>query len=318
MIDEGFRLFPEQASTVAPRVDALYFFLIAVCGSITLLVAVLIVYFAVKYRRDARVDRRRRQAHTYAIETAWIVIPLVLTMIMFAWGASLYFGMSRPPAGAIEIDVLGRQWMWKFQHPEGNREINELHVPRGRPVRLRMISEDVIHSLYVPAFRVKHDVLPDRYTGLWFEATKTGEYHLFCAEYCGAEHSRMRGRVVVLEPADYQAWLGGGTAGLPPVEAGRRLFEQLRCDTCHRGGGLAGRGPPLENVFGSEVRLADGRTVLADEDYLRESILRPQAKVVAGFEPIMPTFEAQVGEEGLMHLIAYLKSLSSQGGTTTP
>jgi cytochrome c oxidase subunit 2 len=218
----------------------------------------------------------------------------------------------------MEVDCVGRQWMWKFQHPEGNAEINDLHVPLNQPVKVRLISEDVIHSMYVPAFRIKHDVLPGRYTYLWFTATKPGKYHLFCAEYCGAKHSEMRGYVHVMEPADYQAWLSGAASGVSASEAGKLLFEQLRCNNCHQGGGTTSRGPPLENLFGSSVKLKDGGTVLADENYLRESILRPNAKVVAGYQSIMPSFEGQISEEGILHLLAYVKSLSQTKGQTTP
>ncbi|HEV3344772.1 MAG TPA: cytochrome c oxidase subunit II [Pirellulales bacterium] len=312
MTNDTFRLLPEQASTYAPQVDMLYFFLLGVATFFTVMIAVLIVFFSIKYRRGAKVDRTVQDEHAHAVEILWMVGPLVLGMIIFFWGAKLFFDVNRPPAGALEVEVVGKQWMWKFQHPEGRREINELHVPLGQPVRLHMISEDVIHSLFVPAFRVKQDVLPGRYSGTWFEATKTGEFHLFCAEYCGTNHSLMKGRVVVLEPSEYQAWLSGGKAGESPVEAGRRLFEEMRCSTCHRGGSTTGRCPPLEGVYGNPVKLDNGQTVVADDDYLRESILRPAAKVVAGFRPIMPTFEGQLGEEGLMHVIAYIKSLAKQ------
>jgi cytochrome c oxidase subunit 2 len=231
-------------------------------------------------------------------------------MVMFFWGADIYFRMSRPPADAIEITTVAKQWMWKFQHPEGKLEINDLHVPLDRPVKLRMISEDVIHSLYVPAFRAKQDVLPGRYTTVWFQATRPGEYHLFCAEYCGAKHSEMRGKVIVLEPSAYQEWLAGGRRGETPLEAGRKQFEERRCDQCHKPLGETGRGPPLEGLFGSTVPLANGQTVVADENYIRESILRPQAKLRAGYQPLMPTFEGQMGEEEILHLLAYIKSLS--------
>ncbi len=202
--------------------------------------------------------------------------------------------------------------MWKFQHPDGHREINELHVPRGKPVRLKMISEDVIHDVYIPAFRIKQDVLPGEYTSEWFEATRLGEYRLNCAEYCGTQHSLMVGKVVVLEPAAYESWLATAAHTETPAEAGWRLFQQMSCTTCHRGGGVDSRGPPLENLYGSEVKLDGGATVIADEEYLRESILRPAAKVVVGYRPIMPPFDQQIREEGLNDLIAYIKSLSSQ------
>lgn len=309
---DAFRLLPEQASTHAPRVDLLYFFLLGVATFFTAMIAVLIVYFSIRYRRGAKVDRTTTSHHAWFVEIMWMVVPAGLAMLIFAWGAQLFFEANRPPAGAIEIQAIGKQWMWKFQHPEGKREINELHVPLGQPVRLNMISQDVIHSMFVPAFRVKRDVLPGSYGETWFEATKLGEYHLFCAEYCGTEHSRMRGRVVVMEPSDYQTWLAGGERGESPVEAGRRLFEEMRCATCHRGGGDSSRCPSLDNIYGNEVKLDTGQSVTADEDYLRRSILQPAAQVVAGFRPIMPSFEGQLGEEGLMQVIAYIKSLAKR------
>ena len=313
-MDTGFRFLPEQASSIAPEVDAVYFFLLGVTGFFTVTIASLIIYFAIKYRRGSRASRQiaSHARGMLMMEAAWIIVPFVLGMIIFGWSAKVYYAMARPPAGALDIECVGRQWMWKFQHPEGNSEINELHVPRDQPVRIRMISEDVIHSLYVPAFRVKHDVLPNRYTALWFEASKTGRYHLFCAEYCGAKHAGMGGQVVVMEPSEYQAWLSGGVSAEPPAVTGQKLFTQLGCVTCHRGGGEASRGPPLENLYRSKVVLQNSETVVADEDYLRESILRPTAKVVAGYQPIMPSFEGQIGEEGILHLLAYIKSLSTQ------
>jgi cytochrome c oxidase subunit 2 len=313
MIDDSFRLLPEQASTLAPRVDALYFFLLVVAAFFTTLIAALILYFSIKYRRgNTTVDRTQSQerGHAVVMEVTWIVIPFLIAMVIFVWGAWLFFTEYRPPAGALEIQVVAKQWMWKFQHPDGHREINTLHVPLGKPVRLSMISEDVIHSFYVPAFRVKRDVLPGRYSSCWFEATRTGEFHLFCAEYCGTNHSQMTGRVVVVEPADYQAWLAGGLANEPPADTGKRLFEDLRCITCHVPTGTAIRCPPLENLYGRPVQLATGQSVTADDDYLRESILRPGAKLVAGYQPVMPSFDGQVNEEQLIQLISYIKSLA--------
>lgn len=311
MLDDGFRLFPEQASTHAPRVDLLYFFLLGVALFFTVLIAALIVYFSIKYRRgNTRVDRTPSSGHPLGIEIAWMVIPLVIAMVIFGWGATLYFSAYRPPAGAMEVRVVAKQWMWKFQHGSGRREINTLHVPLGQSVKLTMISEDVIHSLYVPAFRMKRDVLPGRYSDCWFKATRTGDFHLFCAEYCGTNHSRMTGSVVVMEPSAYEAWLGGGTNELPAV-AGKRLFEELRCASCHAPDVGAARCPSVVGLFGREVKLAGGAAVPADEDYLRESILRPSAKVVAGFQPLMPSFDGQVDEEQLIQLIAYIKSLAT-------
>jgi len=311
MIDDGFRLLPEQASTHAPRVDLLYFFLLGMAAFFTVLIATLIVYFSIKYRRgNTQVDRTPSQGHPIRLEIAWMVVPFVISMVIFGWGAGLYFSAYRPPAGAMEVRVVAKQWMWKFQHASGRREINTLHVPLGQPVKLTMISEDVIHSLYVPAFRVKRDVLPGRYSACWFEATRTGEFHLFCAEYCGTNHSRMTGSVVVMEPSEFETWLGSGRNELPAI-AGKRLFEELRCASCHQPDVGLARCPPVVGIFGRGVKLADGATVTADEDYLRESILRPSAKVVAGFQPLMPSFDGQVDEEQLIQLIAYIKSLTT-------
>ncbi|MDB5384835.1 MAG: ctaC 2 [Planctomycetaceae bacterium] len=315
MIDDGFRLLPEQASTHAPGVDLLYYFLLGMAVFFTVLIATLIVYFSIKYRRgNTRVDRTPGPDHSFVVEILWMAIPLLISMVIFVWGAALYFTGYRTPAGAMEVRVVAKQWMWKFQHPNGRREINTLHVPLGQAIKLTMISEDVIHSLFVPAFRVKRDVLPGSYATCWFEATRTGEFHLFCAEYCGTNHSRMTGSIVVLEPADYEAWLGGGRTNEVPAVAGRRLFEDLRCAACHMPG-LASevtpvRCPPLQNVYGHKVLLKGGQTVIADENYLRESILRPGAKIVDGYEPIMPSFDGQLDEEQLIQLIAYMKSLA--------
>ena len=308
-MESDLPLFPEQASTVAPQVDALYFFLVGISGFFTVLIAALIVYFAIKYRRGSKAERQQGDRSTLPLELTWILIPLAINMVIFVWGTSLYFETEHPPSNAMKIYVVGKQWMWKFKHPTGNREINELHVPLGQPVVLEMISEDVIHDLFVPAFRVKNDVRPGAHSRVWFQATKTGSFHLFCAEYCGAEHSRMVGRVIVMEPNDYQQWLSGETRGETPELAGQRLFEQLRCGTCHQGGG---RGPALEGVFGSEVLLANGQTVVADEGYIRRSILDPQKEVVKGFEPIMPAYAGQLSEEDLIDLGAYIRSLSKK------
>ena len=305
--------FPEQASTMAKRVDALYTFLIAVSGFFAVLIAGLVVIFAIRYRRRSEGERPAPIHGSLQLELLWTVIPFGLAMIMFFWGASVYVSMARPPDNALAVFVVGKQWMWKLQHLEGRREINELHVPVGRAVRLTMTSEDVIHSFYVPAFRIKQDVIPGRYTTVWFEATKPGTYHLFCTEYCGTEHSGMIGHIVVMEPAEYQAWLSGGAPAGSMASKGAALFEQLGCITCHRGDSGA-RGPQLAGLFGTPVRLQNGETVVADESYLRESILNPQAKIVAGFQPIMPTFKGLVSEEGIMQLIAYIKEQGTVSG----
>jgi cytochrome c oxidase subunit 2 len=308
---QSLPLFPEQASTIASRVDALFYFLIAVSLLFGLSIAFLIVVFTVKYRRRSEDERPRPIEANIPLEIFWSAAPLGLTLVMFFWGATLFFDINRPPADALEIAVVGKQWMWKMQHPEGRSEIDELHVPVGRPIKLTMTSEDVIHSFFVPAFRIKMDVLPGRYTTTWFEPTKAGEYRLFCAEFCGTQHSGMGGRVVVMEPADYQQWLGGGAGGISMAELGGELFQRLGCNTCHRADGT-GQGPSLAGLFGKPVKLRGGKTVIADEGYIRESILDPRAKIVAGYQPIMPFFKGLVSEDGILQIIAYLKSLERE------
>jgi cytochrome c oxidase subunit II len=308
-------LFPEQASNFAPETDHLLFFLLAVAVFFTVLIFGAIFYFAIRYRR--RSDRELpRVLHTgLALEIVWSVIPFGLTMVMFGWGADLFFRESRPPADALQIYVVGKQWMWKMQHMEGQREINELHVPAGRPVRLTMTSEDVIHSFFVPAFRTKEDVVPGRYSTTWWTPTKPGKYHLFCAEYCGTNHSRMIGWIYVMQPQDYETWLSGGRAFGSLAENGEKLFQDLACGNCHKADG-SGRCPNLVGLFGRNVQLSDGQTIKADEAYIRESILRPNAKIVAGYQPLMPTFQGLVTEEGVLQLVEYIKSLGHQPGTT--
>ncbi len=308
----SFNLFPAQASTMAGRVDNLYFFMLAVTAFFSVLIAVMVVVLAVKYRRRA-VDEVGANIHgSTALEVIWTAIPLLIALVMFVWGTSVYFAMAKPPTDAMEVYVIGKRWMWKAQHLTGQREINELHVPVGQPIKVLIASEDVIHSYYIPAFRVKMDAVPGKTTSLWFEATEPGEYHLFCAEYCGTQHSGMIGRIVAMEPRAFQTWLASGgvtqQASLP--DSGEQLFTQLGCVTCHRDES-GGRGPALTGVFGSQVQLANGDTVTADEAYLRESILNPTARMVAGYPPLMPTYQGQVSEEGLAALIAYIKSLNA-------
>jgi len=307
-------LVPERASSVARQVDLLYYFLTAVTLFFTVVIFSLVFYFAIRYRRRSPDERPRPIFGSLRLEIFWSGVPLIVSMVMFFWGAYLFYQIRVPPKDATQLFVVGKQWMWKIQHPEGQREINTLHVPVGRPIKLTMTSEDVIHSFYVPAFRVKMDVLPGRYTELWFTATKAGEYHLFCAEYCGTKHSGMIGRVVVMEPADYETWLNGAPAGETLEEGGARLFRQFNCHTCHEAGPTA-RGPSLHEILGKSVRLRSGETLTVDEGYLRESILQPSAKVVAGYEPVMPTYQGQISEEGILQLIAYIKSLTRTEGT---
>lgn len=307
-----FRFFPEQASTVAGEVDLLFYFLVAVSVFFASLIFFLIYVFAVRYRRRSEDEKPQQIPGILRLELAWSIIPLILTMVVFVWGARIYFDTYSPPKGAMEIYVVGKQWMWHIQHPTGQREINELHIPVNQPVKLTMATEDVIHSFYVPAFRVKRDVVPGRYTTMWFEATKTGEYHLFCAEYCGTKHSAMIGKVVVQEPADFQNWLSGGTQNEPLEVIGEKKFQQFACQTCHADKPNS-RGPSLAGIFGESIKLQNGQSVVVDEEYIRESVLQPNAKIAAGYKPVMPTFKGQISEVGLLQITAYIKSLAKGG-----
>jgi cytochrome c oxidase subunit II len=306
----GIPLFPERASTIAAEVDALYFFLVGLSAVMAALIATLVVTFAIKFHRRHS-DQVGAQVHGgLMLELAWTIVPFLITMVIFFWGAKVYFVMASPPPETLNIYVVGKQWMWKVQHTTGQREINELHVPVGRPVKLIMTSEDVIHNFSIPAMRVKGDVIPGRFVQIWFEPTRPGTYQIFCAEYCGTKHSGMTGQVVVMEANAYQAWLSGGEGEGSLASTGEKLFADLACNTCHRPDSR-GRGPVLRNVFGHPVQLQDGSVVTADENYLRESILTPAAKVTAGYQPVMPAFQGLVSEEQLLALIEYIKSLST-------
>ncbi len=285
------------------------YFLIAVSLFFSLLIAALVIYFAVKYRRRSAEDRPKAVHGSIVLELVWTIIPLGIALVIFAWGASIYFEQRRPPDASMDIYVVGKQWMWKFQHPSGKREINELHIPVGRPVKLTMATEDVIHSFFVPAFRVKYDVVPGKYRTMWFQATKPGKYKLFCAEYCGTKHAGMTGFIVAMEDDDFQTWLSGGPQ-LSVVASGEKLFQELGCVTCHQQQAI-GRGPSLHGVFGKSVAMQDGQTIEVDENYLRESIVHPAAKLVSGYQAIMPTYEGLITEEGLMQIIVYIKSLKA-------
>jgi cytochrome c oxidase subunit 2 len=313
-MDTQFRLFPEQASTVAPRVDALFFYIAAVACFFTVVIAIALMTFAVRYRRRREDYYPKPIVGSKALEITWSVIPLCLSLVMFWWGASLYIDMRTPPQDALEVYVIGKQWMWQLQHAEGQREINELHVPVGRPVKLIMTSEDVLHDFYIPAFRTKQDVVPGRYNFTWFEATKTGTYDLYCALYCGTDHSRMIGKVVVMEKLEYERWLSL-KADRSLALQGRQLFQKLQCVTCHYTA-AGNRAPNLEGIYRSTVELEGGKRVRADESYLRESILFPNAKVRQGYRSIMPTYQGQVSEDDLVRLVAFLKGLGP--GQTPP
>ncbi len=313
----GFPLFPDSGSTLAPQVDAIYFFGLLVAAFFSLLIAVSIFFLAFKYRRTPENLVGKREKAGLLLEITWSVIPFGIMLVMFGWGAKVFFTAQRPPENAVEYYVTGKQWMWKFQHPEGRREINTLHVPLGQPIKLIMTSEDVIHSFFVPAFRAKMDVLPGRYTHYWFEATKPGTYRLFCAEYCGAEHSLMGGSIVVLEPREYEAWLAGEPVGGAGLASGADLFKAKACNTCHRPDSNL-QGPSLSGIFGAQAELATGGSITVDEDYLRESILDPTEKIVKGYQPLMPTYRGQLSEEELMQLIIYIKSMSEESDSVGP
>jgi cytochrome c oxidase subunit 2 len=322
-------LLPPQASTVAVEVDALYALLVAITAFFTILVVGLFLYFGLKYRRKSESDRPI-QVHPPAwLEIAWSVIPLLICLVLFVWGVQLYFKIYTPPKDAITVHVVGKRWMWKIQHMSGAREINELHVPVGVPVRLLITSEDVIHAFSLPAFRIKRDAIPGTMTTTWFNATKTGQYHIFCAEYCGTKHSGMIGTVYVMEKDAYQRWLAGPNAGLPPAVQGAKLFEELNCISCHRNGPTQ-RGPVLEGLYNTNVELKGGGKVVADDSYIRESIVNPTAKLVNGFEPLMPVYLNQLSEEQVNALLTYVRDtlgkaerpkdapLASPGGATPP
>ncbi|HEX6804460.1 MAG TPA: cytochrome c oxidase subunit II [Terriglobales bacterium] len=303
-----FPLWPTAASTMSDRVDALYIFLIAVTSAVTLMVLVLILVFIFKYRHT-RHPVAEQVVGSLPLELTWSIVPFVIFVIFFAWGARIYVAEATPPKNSLEIYVIAKQWMWKLQHQNGVREINTLHVPMDRDVRLTMISQDVIHSFWIPEFRVKADVLPGRYTTIWFRANKTGTYHIHCAEYCGTLHSDMGGQVIVMTPNEYNHWLSGGGEMGSFAETGQKLFQSLGCTNCHRFD-TQGRGPNLVGVYGKPVLLTDGRSVIADDAYVRESILNPGAKIVAGFRPIMPSFQGVLTEDQLLSVIAYIKSLA--------
>ena len=311
----GIPVFPDQASTFAKDVDALYFFIIAVSAFFALVVGVAVVYFGIRYHKTHDGEIGARIEGSLPLELLWSVIPTIIAMVMFGWGASVYYHLRRPPDDAMHIYAVGKQWMWKFQHLEGQREINGLHIPAAGPIKITISSEDVLHSLYFPSFRTKMDAIPGRYTELWFEASTPGTYHIFCAEYCGTNHSGMIGSVVVMEPAAYQAWLAGSTTEGTLAERGERLFSELACNTCHLDNGK-GRGPSLQNIVGTPVELADGSKVTVDEGYLRESIINSQAKIVKGYQPLMPAFQGLVSEDNLVALVGYVKSLTPTATTT--
>ncbi len=307
MVD--FALFPPEASKIAPQMDALYFFMVLVSLIGLTIVILLVTTFSVLYSRKRHPVAVQIEGSTL-LEATWTIIPLGLFLIMFVWGALIYFRVYTPPANAMNIYVVGKQWMWKAEHPGGQHEINALHVPTGQPVQLTIISQDVFHSFSIPAFRVKREAIPGRYTSVWFEATTPGKYHLFCTQYCGTSHSAMIGEITVLTPDDYKKWLSESTSGMSLAQNGERLFASLSCNACHNGRPDS-RGPSLANVYGSHLMLSNGQRALADEAYLREAILNPSEHVTQGYAPIMPTYQGQISEDGVIALVEYIKNLNS-------
>lgn len=303
-------LQPPEASNFAAPIDRMFDAMLALCGAVALGVFVVMFWFCIKYRRGSDANREGRASTKLGLELTWTLVPFVLFVGMFAWSIDLWTLLRTPPADAMPIYVVGKQWMWKIQHANGRREIDMLHVPLGVPVRLIMTSQDVIHSFYVPDFRVKQDVVPGRYTALWFTATKLGEFPLQCSEYCGTDHAAMLGTVKVVSRADYQKWLKASTA-MAPAQQGRQLFVQMGCSGCHDpGSGI--HAPDLHGLYGSTVQLADGGSARVDDRYLHDAIVLPATQRVAGYAPIMPSYQSRIGEEDILALITYVKSLGSQ------
>ena len=315
LLDSGFHVFDRAASSIADRNDSLFIAMLVLCGSVAVAIAVAVVGFCIRYRAGSSADRSQPPSGARALELAWTITPLLIFVAVFFLAAKAFVEMHRPPADALPVYVVGKQWMWTLQHRNGRREINELHVPLGQPVRLVMTSQDVIHSFYVPAFRLKQDVVPGRYTSLWFTATQLGDFHLFCSEYCGTEHPAMLGRVVVMEPAAFARWLAAGSSVPGLAQQGFALFREHGCSGCHAAGSTV-HAPSLDGLLGSTVHLQDGRSLVADESYIRDSILAPDKDVVAGFAPVMPSFAGQLSEEQIEALIAYLRSTGETTGAS--
>lgn len=303
----GIRFLPDSASTLAPQVDLLFWALVAFAAALGLFLSGLVIAYAVKYRAKAPANRHGGRARTLPFEIAWTSASLVIAFGIFAWGAGLFMRDVTPPRDSVVISGIGKQWMWKFRHPGGQREINALHVPTGQPVVVSLASQDVIHSLFVPAFRVKQDAVPGRSTQLWFEATKPGRYRLFCAEYCGTEHSRMTGWITVMQPEDYAEWLDDQSGGDSMAAEGEKIFRAVGCSGCH-GHSARIRAPELAGIHNRAVATESG-TVIADEAYIRDSILRPEKRIAAGYEPVMPSFDGLLTEGEIQLLLAYIRSL---------
>lgn len=307
-MSEGLRLLPPSASAAARGTDVLFFTLVGFSIALATIFIALIIVFGYRYRKAARVDRSNPPSHARGLEAAWTIVPLLVFMVLFAWAARDYIVQLRAPENALRVFLVAKQWMWKVEHPNGRREINELHIPIDTPVELVLTSQDVIHSFFVPAFRNKRDVVPGRYSAIWFQADRPGEYLLLCAEYCGTDHSRMRGRVVAMPPEDYARWQEEGTGSPGLAERGFALFRKHGCIGCHAVDSTV-HAPELAGLLGRRVHLSDGRSIVADETYVRDSIIEPHKDIVAGFEPIMPSFKGQLNEEDIMAIIEYLRSL---------
>lgn len=309
-MEGGIQFLPATASSHASEMNWLFAGLIGASGLILLLVFGLLIGFCVRYRKNSTAERGNRLGRTWRVETGWTVATFVLFLGLYGWGANLYIKLHRPPADATDVYVVGKQWMWKIEHPGGQREIDTLHLPVGRPVRLVLTSQDVIHDFAIPAFRVRQDAVPGRYEILWFTPTEVGEYRLFCAEFCGTMHAHMGGSIIVMEPADFQRWLDAQGAGETLAQEGAALFRQLGCSGCHGASGTV-HAPALEGLYGRPVPLQSGTMVTADDRYIRDSILKPKAEIAAGYPPIMPSFAGQIGEDELLRLVAYVKSLGN-------
>jgi cytochrome c oxidase subunit 2 len=300
-------LWPGRASAYGTHVDLLLGGFSVLIVLLSAPVFILMIVFAVRYRRGRPANRTHPVNQKVGLEISWALIPFLLILGFYVWSTSMFFELHHPPDHALEIDVVAKQWMWKFQHPGGQREIDELHVPAGEPVKLTMASQDVIHSLYIPALRIKQDVVPGRYTSLWFTADLPGEYRLLCAEFCGTDHSVMGGRFIVMSQADYATWLEHSDDDQDLAAQGEVLFRTHGCSGCH-GPSATVHAPPLENLYGTPVPLDDGSVVTADEQYIRDSILLPQSQIAAGYPRIMPTFQNILSEDEVLKLVAYIKS----------
>lgn len=314
----ALELWPAAASTVAVETDYLILAFTVLTLVLTVPVFLAITYFAIRYRDGQEADRDTSGIRSNLIEISWMLIPFLLTLIFFVWGARLFVESRNPPPDAMVIEAIGRQWMWKFQHPTGQSEINDLHVPMGQPIKLRIISQDVIHALYLPALRMQVAALPDRYTDLWFKADKAGTFHLHCSEYCGTDHSVMGGELTIMSQGDYQEWLTRSGAQQSKVAAGHAIYDSYGCGTCHDAGSTV-KAPKLAGLYGGAVRLADGRTVTADDDYLRDKIRNPNGNRLAeGYKQIMPSFAGVIPEDDVGRLIEFLKSYTRTAGGTEP